>query len=1144
LINCQHGEVFDAIVIGTGFAGAVTAARLVQVRQRICVLERGRKFERDDFPMYPKSESLQRTDGGQSDEMQAPDLARWFWAVDQGLYDVRDLDDVVAVQAAGYGGGSLIYANVHLRAPPEVFHQGWPRVYRRKWLDPFYDLAAYMLDVQPMPKRVAKTEQLRRAAVELKREGNWFRVPLAVRFGANDPATAGQTKEKENKWGRKQGQCDMRGQCWLGCRAQAKNTLDLNYLAIVEDARGSDDRLLADIRTLAEVDRIERTICACGARFAVHFQNRLVQTDHGESNRGVCCAKYVFLCAGAVNSTELLLRSGGLLTPEIRRRVGSRYHPNADSIAAVFDCDEPQESDFGPTITSALLYHGPRRSADELWVLEFKTDHAVDLGVASRLVPGVPTPIFCGATELRLVQAPLFDFGSFAEADSRGMLVVAGDGATCRAGGSLSVGPRRCEVFGRMVADARPLEDWFLVEDGGYPTDIEPLLGIMRSPLWLRRNRYLEQPPPAAPQLTAADIDPGPEGRPRAESLRQAVLAAQRAKPNVDPGVAGRPRFPLSTAIAAVRGVPKRSVGITADPLTATGAPFGDLLRAQPLDLDLDKLLPAWLRDALARDRTQLAEALATLIRPFIAALLDDLAHQINERFDFETLAGSFGGSIGTQLGTLPPDIKITLIRGLLRQGIQVLWGNEVALAQRVNDLLLQNLPKDAQGWANLLAPLLGWLLQYREGNGRTAVLLVMGRDQYRGRLAFDDKRARLTASLPSPLGLSPRLAQEGLLRDIAANAWHGELRTNPAWTFLKRRITVHSQGGCPMSSCESARVTDYTGEVIDCPGLYVMDAAAFPTAVGVNPSATIIAVAEYKIARFIKKVLSVTSLWRAPSDAEVKELIAHHGREVLDPIAKVAARSATPTARPLGLTFKEVISGLFSDIRQRPDEQVDWVTLKKFDAKIPRFEEAERGGIARGGLITMELTASIRDLDRFLRVQRQGLAEKVALKGTVKTKSGDHKVQSERSFLQFFLRPCAARDGGGAAARFFRYHITFCPPGGREWVIEAAKVLRDDPRFDVWYDLSTLYFDVFEGDPAVQNWRQRGIMRLAPVDFVEKQLRSVTITPEDADPSRKSWAYFAFAKYYTGEVAGIYLQRRDLAKDFLKNVINAAHGE
>ena len=31
-----------------------------------------------------------------------------------------------------------------------------------------------------------------------------------------------------------------------------------------------------------------------------------------------------------------------------------------------------------------------------------------------------------------------------------------------------------------------------MVEDGGYPPSVEPLVGLFRSPLWARRNRYLE----------------------------------------------------------------------------------------------------------------------------------------------------------------------------------------------------------------------------------------------------------------------------------------------------------------------------------------------------------------------------------------------------------------------------------------------------------------------------------------------------------------------------------------------------------------------------------------------------------------------------------------------------------------------------
>ena len=160
---CEHCD-YDAIVIGTGFAGAVTAARLVQAGKRICVLERGRRYEADDFPIYPNVEALLNADGGAQWPGGAPDLARWFWGVDQGLYDIRDLDDVISVQAAGYGGGSLIYANVHLRAPKGVFEQDWPEAYRDDKLDKHYDRVSCILDVQPIKEPLAKTSRLNELA--------------------------------------------------------------------------------------------------------------------------------------------------------------------------------------------------------------------------------------------------------------------------------------------------------------------------------------------------------------------------------------------------------------------------------------------------------------------------------------------------------------------------------------------------------------------------------------------------------------------------------------------------------------------------------------------------------------------------------------------------------------------------------------------------------------------------------------------------------------------------------------------------------------------------------------------------------------------------------------------------------------------
>jgi cholesterol oxidase len=130
---------FDAIVIGSGFGGAVAACRLTQAGQRVCLLERGRRFTstpvrageepHSDFPKLPASDRV------------LPDMARLIWENDRGLWQMRDLGNVKAFVAAGYGGGSLIYANVHLRPPEEAF-ETWPEGTRGKDLEDYYRLAA------------------------------------------------------------------------------------------------------------------------------------------------------------------------------------------------------------------------------------------------------------------------------------------------------------------------------------------------------------------------------------------------------------------------------------------------------------------------------------------------------------------------------------------------------------------------------------------------------------------------------------------------------------------------------------------------------------------------------------------------------------------------------------------------------------------------------------------------------------------------------------------------------------------------------------------------------------------------------------------------------------------------------------------
>jgi cholesterol oxidase len=66
-----------------------------------------------------------------------------------------------------------------------------------------------------------------------------------------------------------------------------------------------------------------------------------------------------------------------------------------------------------------------------------------------------------------------------------------------------------------------------------------------------------------------------------------------------------------------------------------------------------------------------------------------------------------------------------------------------------------------------------------------------------------------------------------------------------PTWSIFKELITPHPLGGCNMGKTSADGVVDHRGEVFGYKNLYVSDAAIIPTALGVNPSRTIGALAE-----------------------------------------------------------------------------------------------------------------------------------------------------------------------------------------------------------------------------------------------------------------------------------------------------------
>ena len=447
----------DAVVIGSGFGGAVCACRLAQAGRDVVLIERGRRYGLGEFPRYPSM-----LESG------------WLWEKQQGLFDIRPFGDVCVVQAAGYGGGSLVYANVAYRPPADVFDAGWPPGYSSEELSRYYDLVAYMLDVRPIaddqPKGAPpKTLLMEKVASELGRREQSFRPNLAVNFGPPGDRAL-------NKFGVEQAGCTHCGECDIGCNVGAKNTLDHNYLALAERAG-------AEVRLRCEVTHLARA----GDGYVVHYR------DQAAGSEEEITATAVFVCAGAVNSTELLLRSRDhyRTLPDISEWLGRRYSGNGDFLGFAFDTHALDDPGRGPTITTGLVYDD-RSPTDRTWfVLEEGGYPNLVSGLLQVLNP-TNAPLHDAEIVLEEIRdAAHDDFRRItdrlvAERDRSGVFLAMGRD---RANGTIRLVPGRDQVeVGWDVASNLPL----YVTEAGLCTDVATALGgrYVSNPAW----RYLHQP--------------------------------------------------------------------------------------------------------------------------------------------------------------------------------------------------------------------------------------------------------------------------------------------------------------------------------------------------------------------------------------------------------------------------------------------------------------------------------------------------------------------------------------------------------------------------------------------------------------------------------------------------------------------------
>jgi cholesterol oxidase len=351
--------IWDWLVIGSGFGGSVSALRLAERGYSVLVLEKGGRWNAEDFP---------KTNWN---------LRKWFWAPAigfRGFFKMTFLRHVTALSGVGVGGGSLVYANT-LPTPSQAFFKAGEWGELTDWEDelaPHYATARRILGATENPLETAPDRALKAIAERTGRKDHFHPAPVAVYFGVpgvtvKDPYHGGKGPDRTG--------CNFCGGCMTGCRYGSKNTLDRNYLWLAErlGVTVQPDTEVRWVRPTSErsgpasersgpanvgggqakVGGGQEPESGTGARFLVEARERRAPFRTVERTFE---ANNVIFAGGVTGTVDLLLRlkerPDGL--PGLSNRVGDRVRTNSEVLVGVTTQRRDLDLSEGVAITSIL----------------------------------------------------------------------------------------------------------------------------------------------------------------------------------------------------------------------------------------------------------------------------------------------------------------------------------------------------------------------------------------------------------------------------------------------------------------------------------------------------------------------------------------------------------------------------------------------------------------------------------------------------------------------------------------------------------------------------------------------------------------------------------------------------------------------
>lgn len=301
----KQNKKYDFVIIGSGFGGSASALRLAEKGYSVLVIEKGKWFKSEDFP---------KTNWN---------IRKYFWLPAFKLFGIQKLSlfrHATIISGVGVGGGSLVYANTLPKPKSPFFNQGsWAGL--ADWeneLNPHYDTAWKMLGASTNPFLGDSDTAIQKLAEHIGKPESFAPTIAAVYFGepdvtVNDPYFDGKGPDRTG--------CKRCGACMTGCRHNAKNTLDRNYLHLAQ-------QLGVKILAENEVKQVKPINGNGENGYEITFKK---STSWFASNNEVT-AGHVIFAGGVLGTVPLLLKLRKTSLPHLSERVGDMVRTNNEAL--------------------------------------------------------------------------------------------------------------------------------------------------------------------------------------------------------------------------------------------------------------------------------------------------------------------------------------------------------------------------------------------------------------------------------------------------------------------------------------------------------------------------------------------------------------------------------------------------------------------------------------------------------------------------------------------------------------------------------------------------------------------------------------------------------------------------------------------